>query len=71
MEAKIRVENGNALLEINGKQYPFAATRSFRPQPSVLTDCFTGERIRVDAKGTHVIFKPHETKFYTVLPQKE
>ena len=43
----------------------------YRPQPSVLTDCFTGEKIRVDAKGTHVIFKPHETKFYTVLPQKE
>lgn len=43
----------------------------YRPQPSVLTDCFTGEKIRVDAKGTRVIFGPHETKFYTVLPQKE
>lgn len=43
----------------------------YRPQPSVLTDCFTGEKIRVDTKGTRVFFKPHETKFYTVLPQKE
>ncbi len=43
----------------------------YRPEPSVLTDCFTGEEIRVDAKGTPVIFIPHETKFYTVCPLKE
>lgn len=43
----------------------------YRPEPSVLTDCFTGEKIRVDAKGTPVIFTPHETKFYTVCPLKE
>jgi hypothetical protein len=41
----------------------------YRPTPSVLTDCFTGERIAVGPDGTSVHFEPHETKFYTVQPQ--
>ncbi|MBQ8357423.1 MAG: hypothetical protein IJX39_06395 [Clostridia bacterium] len=43
----------------------------YRPEPSVLTDCFTKERLQVDRKGTKVHFAPHEVKFFTVHPQKE
>ena len=41
----------------------------YRPTPSVLTDCFTGERIAAGPDGTSVHFEPHETKLYTVQPQ--
>lgn len=43
----------------------------YRPEPSLLTDCFTGEQIRVGPSGTKTFFAPHETKFYTIRPLKE
>lgn len=38
----------------------------YRKEPSVLTDCFSGDKITVDENGTKITFKPHETKFFTV-----
>jgi len=40
--------------------------RLYRPSPSWLTDCFTGERYYVDQCGTDVSFSPHETKLFIV-----
>ncbi len=40
--------------------------RLYRPAPSRLTDCFTGECYCVDQNGTDVSFSPHETKLFIV-----
>ena len=40
--------------------------RLYRPRPSWLVDCFSGERYFADQSGTNVSFKPHETKFFFV-----
>ena len=36
MQSKACCENGNVCIEINGKKYSFAATRSFRPEGRIL-----------------------------------
>lgn len=36
MKVKIHQQNGNFTIDINGKQYPFVATRSFRPEGDVV-----------------------------------
>lgn len=46
--------------------YEGGAVRLYRPKASVLTDCFTGEEIFVDEKGTEILFAPHETRFFAV-----
>ncbi len=38
----------------------------YRPEPSVLTDCVSGERLSVDRHGTRVRFAPRETKLFYV-----
>ena len=38
MVSKIHNQNGNIVIDINGKLYPFAATRSFRPEGRILKD---------------------------------
>ena len=72
MKATIRTENGNVLLEINGKP---AYGLKFRADGGF--DAFSAcaplppELLREIYRYARVFFKPHETKFYTVLPQKE
>lgn len=41
----------------------------YRPKPSYLVDCFSGERYYVDKNGTEVVFNAHETKFFMVEEQ--
>ena len=41
----------------------------YRPEPSVLTDCFTGEEIPIGPEGKAVFFAPHETRFFYVRRQ--
>ena len=43
----------------------------YRPSPSVLTDCFTGEEYAVDEKGSRISFAPHETKYFFVKAKKQ
>ncbi len=50
--------------------YEGGRVRLYRPRPSLLTDCFTGERYFVDRDGTEVLFAPHETKFF-IVEEKE
>ncbi len=50
--------------------YEGGAVRLYRPRPSVLTDCFTGERHFVDEKGKDLYFEPHETKYF-IVEEKE
>lgn len=38
MISKVYNKNGNMVIDINGKLYPFAATRSFRPEGRILKD---------------------------------
>lgn len=38
----------------------------YRPEQSVLTECFGKEKYTVGRDGTTVMFKPHETKFFYV-----
>lgn len=46
--------------------YNGGAVTLYRPHPSCLTDCFTGERYFVDEKGKEFIFALHETKYFFV-----
>lgn len=38
----------------------------YRPELSVLEDCFTGERIAVGPEGAPVRFAPHETRLFII-----
>ena len=38
MQARVKNKNGTMVIEINGKDYTFAATRSFRPEGRILAD---------------------------------
>ena len=38
MNSNVYNQNGNMVIDINGKLYPFAATRSFRPEGRILKD---------------------------------
>ena len=46
--------------------YEGGAVTLYRPRPSYLTDCFTGERCFVDERGTELFFAPHETKCFFI-----
>ena len=38
MNSKVYNQNGHMVIDINGKIYSFAATRSFRPEGRILKD---------------------------------
>ena len=46
--------------------YEGGAVTLYRPEKSILTDCITGERFKVDEHGTEIIFKPRENKMFYV-----